>query len=127
MASEKFRQDCISALFVKNSSRMRKPGLGEPNLGAVSGAATGAIGGLFAVGLVPAIMAQDIALLMAAPRVNMLCWLAGGLIGWFIGGQVGPRLSDWTRSRQMEIVGGIASGLLPVIGIVLWGWHMATS
>jgi len=38
-----------------------RPGLGEPNLGALVGAVVGAIGGLFAVGIAPAIIDRNLA------------------------------------------------------------------
>lgn len=105
---------------------MRKPSMGEYNLGAVGGAVVGSIGGLFAVGLPPAILARNLALLFETPILGLICWIVSGLAGWFLGGQVGPRLGEMYRSQQVEILGGAFAGLIPVAGILWWSWHMTT-
>jgi len=105
---------------------MRKPSIGEYNLGALGGAVVGSIGGLFAIGLPPAILHRNPALLFATPILGLMCWIVSGIAAWFIGGQVGPRLGDKYRSQQAEILGGALTGLIPVATIVLWSWHMAT-
>ena len=103
---------------------MRKPGLGEANLGALTGAIVGAIGGLFAIGIGPAIVGKNLALLFHTPILGLICWLVSGPVGWLIGGQIGPRLGDRFQSNNGEIAGGVLGGLLPVVTIALWGWYM---
>ncbi len=105
---------------------MRTPGFGEANLGALVGAVVGAIGGLFAVGIAPAIIGRNLALLFATPMIGLLCWLVSGPVGWLIGGQVGPRLGDKFMTQRAEIIGGFLGGLVPIITIALWGWYMVT-
>ncbi len=105
---------------------MRKPGLGELNLGALAGAVVGSIGGLFAVGLAPAIILRDFARLFGTPKLGMICWLIAGALGWFIGGQIGPRVADRFNINRAELIGGGLGGLIPVILIALWGWYMTT-
>jgi hypothetical protein len=105
---------------------MRRPGLGEASQGALAGAVVGAIGGLFAVGLAPAIIGKDLTLLFKFPLLSLLCWLVSLPAGWFIGGQVGPPLGELLNSPRAEVVGGAIGGLVPVLGIALWGWYMIT-
>jgi len=105
---------------------MRKPSIGEYNLGALAGAVVGSIGGLFAVGLPPAILARNPALLLGTPILGLLSWLLSGLLGWFLGGQIGPRLGEKSGSQQSELLGGALAGLAPVICITLWSWYMVT-
>lgn len=97
---------------------------GEANVGALVGAIVGAIGGLFALGLVRAIVNHDVRLLFGTPILGLICWLVSGLVGWFIGGQVGPLLAGKKQSRRTEAVGGALGGLIPVLLIALWGWYM---
>jgi hypothetical protein len=103
---------------------MRKPGFGETNLGAVTGAATGSIGGLFAVGIVPAIVYRDVTVLFHTPILALISWLTCIITGWLIGGQIGPRLGMRLKSQRAESVGGCIGGLIPIIAIVLWSWYM---
>jgi hypothetical protein len=105
---------------------MRKPPIGEYNLGALAGAVVGSIGGLFAVGLPPAILARNPALLLGTPVLGLLSWLISGLLGWFLGGQIGPRLGEKFYSQQAELFGGALAGLVPVVCITLWSWYMVT-
>ena len=103
---------------------MRKPAFGEANQGALAGVIVGAIGGLFAIGLAPAIISGHIAFLFGTPLLGLICWLVSGPLGWFIGGQIGPRIGERFHSLKAEIIGGALGGLVPVIAIVLWGWYM---
>ena len=105
---------------------MRHPGIGEANLGAVAGAVVGAIGGLFAIGIGPALVARNPAHLFRYPLLSLICWLISGLLGWLLGGQVGPRLGEMLRNQRAEIITGGVAGLVPVVLIALWGWRMAT-
>jgi hypothetical protein len=103
---------------------MRKPPLGEANLGAVAGAVVGAIGGLFAIGIGPAILGKNLALLFGTPILALVCWFVSGPIGWVIGGQVGPRIGEKFNTQRAELIGGALGGLVPVLMIALWGWYM---
>lgn len=104
---------------------MRGPGIGESNLGAAAGAAVGAIGGLFAIGFLPAIQFRDLSLLIATPMLNLICFGLCGAAGWLLGGQIGPRLGMRFSSPRAEVVAGVLGGLVPVILIAIWGWRMA--
>jgi hypothetical protein len=101
-----------------------RPGLGEANLGALVGAVVGAIGGLFAIGIGPAIIGQSAARLVGTPILGFHSFLVSGPVGWLIGGQIGPRLGDKFNNQRAEIAGGIVAGLIPVILIGFWGWYM---
>ncbi len=102
---------------------MRKPRFGEANFGAMAGAITGAIGGLFALGIPEAILDRNPAALVSAPRLGLICLLISGPIGWVLGGQIGPRLSNTVKT---ESVLGVVGGLIPVTLIALWGWWYVT-
>jgi len=105
---------------------MKRPTIGEANMGALAGAIVAAIGGLFAVGIAPAVLARNPALLFGTPILGLICWVISGPVGWLIGGQIGPLLGDRFRTRQAEMVGGALGGMVPVILIALWGWYMVT-
>jgi hypothetical protein len=100
------------------------PRFGQGSLGALIGAVVGAIGGLFAVGIAPAILAHEPALLFAARKLGLICWLISGLMGWLLGGQFGPRFGNRFRTRSAEITGGVMGGLIPIVLIALWGWYL---
>jgi hypothetical protein len=116
----------LFGIYEKLSLQMRKPPIGEYNLGALAGAVIGSIGGLFAVGLPPAILARNPALLFGTPILGLISWLVSGVLGWLLGGQIGPRLGEKYGSQQSEIVGGALAGLIPVMSIILWSWYMVT-
>lgn len=103
---------------------MRKPAFGEANMGALAGAVIGAIGGLFAIGIGPAIAAQNIRLLVGTPILAIISLLVCGPLGWIIGGQIGPRLGGKFQTQRAETIGGVIGGLIPVLLVVLWGWYM---
>jgi hypothetical protein len=103
---------------------MRNPGFGEANLGALAGAVVGAIGGLFAIGIGPAIAARNLALLFGTPILGLISWVICGLLGWVLGGQIGARLGEKFASQKVEIIGGGVAGLMPVLLIAYWGWSM---
>lgn len=105
---------------------MKNPALWELNLGALVGVVVGGIGGLFAVGIAPAIVLRDAAQLFSTPVLDMIFWLVGMPIGYFIGGQIGPRLEGWLGERRGNILGGVIGGLIPAISVALWGWYMVT-
>ncbi len=105
---------------------MRNPRLGEPNLGAVAGATVGGIGGLFAIGIAPAIIGRNPALLFGWPMLGLICWLISIPVGWLLGGQIGPRCGEKFNHERAEIAGGVLGGLIPVVLIALFGWYMVT-
>ena len=109
---------------MKNSARMRKPGFGESNLGAVAGAVVGSIGGLFALGVVRAILLKDITALLGTPLLGVASWVISLPCGWLLGGQIGPRVGEKLRSQKGEIIGGVLGGLIPVLLIASWGFYM---
>ncbi len=102
------------------------PGMWQASLGSLIGAVVGAIGGLFAVGIAPAIIERNLAVLFATPVLGFICWVVSGIGGWVLGGQLGPRLGDRFQSRNAEIAGGVVGGLIPITLIALWGWYMVT-
>lgn len=103
---------------------MRKPGFGEANMGALAGAVIGAIGGLFAIGIGPAIANQNIRLLVGTPILAIVSLLVCGPLGWLIGGQIGPRLGGKFNTQRAETIGGVIGGLVPVVLVALWAWYM---
>jgi uncharacterized membrane protein len=116
----------LSRICEKLTPHMRRPPIGEYNLGALAGAVVGSIGGLFAIGLPPAILHRNPAFLLGTPILGLICWLVCGVVGWYIGGQVGPRLGEKYGSQQAETVGGALAGLIPVAGIILLSWYIMT-
>ena len=104
---------------------MRKPPLGEYNLGALAGTVVGSIGGLFAIGLVRAILGRNIALLLSMPILGLFSWIICGGLGWLLGGQIGPRFDDKFNSQSAEYLGGALGGLIPVILVACWAWYMS--
>jgi hypothetical protein len=104
---------------------MRKPPPGEYNLGAVAGAIVGSIGGLFAIGVVRAILGRNLALLFSMPILGLLGWLVCGVLGWLAGGQIGPRLGGKQYSQRAEMLGGALGGLIPVVLVALWALYMS--
>ena len=84
----------------------------------------GAIGGLFALGLVPTILYGDLHLILEIRKLNLLSWLISMAAGWWIGGFSGP----WARRRfgteRSEIIGGVCGGLVPVVLVAALGWYI---
>ena len=106
---------------------MRGPSFGEANASALVGAIVGAVGGLFALGIAPAVIMRNLAFLFSTPLLGLICWFISGGIGWVLGGQIGPRLGDAFRSRRSEFIGGAVGGLIPVCLLALWGWYMVAA
>lgn len=103
-----------------------KPTIGEANLSALIAGVIGAIGGLFALGLAPAIVLRKPQFLASAPIMSVICFFLCGVLGWFIGGQIGPRLHHFLGIKPGYIVGGIIGGLFPILGITALGWYLVT-
>jgi len=103
---------------------MRRPGIGESNLGALAGVVVGAFGGLFAVGIARAILGRDLALLFITPVLSMVSWVVCAVGGWVLGGKLGPIAGKVFKHQRAEVVAGALGGLVPVILIALWGWYM---
>ena len=104
---------------------MRKPPLGEYNFGALAGAVVGSIGGLFAIGAVRAILGRNPALLFSTPVLGLVSWAVCGILGWLLGGQIGPRVGEKYYSPRIELVAGGVSGLLPVLLVAGWAFYMS--
>lgn len=105
---------------------MREPSVGKENLGAVIGAVTGAVGGLFAVAIPLAIMTRNIQALAVARKFGVISFLVCVPIGWFAGGYLSYGLGKLFPSKQANIIGGLVGGLFPVTCFVLWGWYLIT-
>lgn len=88
------------------------------------GAIVGSIGGLFAIGLVRAILLQNVVQLFSTPKLGLICWILCGAIGWFLGGQIGPWLGQRLDSPRAEVLGGALGGLIPVLLLAAWAWYM---
>ena len=58
--------------------------------------------------------------------LNLTSFIISGIAGWFIGGQIGPRIGEPLNSRTAESIAGAFGGLVPVILLALWGWYMVT-
>ena len=100
-----------------------KPGaIGEANLGALIGSCIGSITGLFAIGIAPAIIESNAQLVIAPPKIGLICFVLGGLFGWFAGGALGHKLAHVLSLQRAHVTAGIISGLLPFVGFVLFGW-----
>ena len=91
----------------------------------MSGAAVGSIGGLFALGVAPAVIARNPSFLVGMPILGLGSLVVCGILGWLIGGQIGPRIGDRLQSDKSEILCGGLSGLIPVIMVMMFGWYMA--
>ena len=104
----------------------RKPPFGEANLAALIAAVLGSIAGLFALGLIPAILARNPHFLAAAPTLNVVSFFLCGGAGWVLGGQIGPRLVEPFGEKRGFIAGGIIGGVIPVMAIAAAGWYLAT-
>ena len=104
----------------------RRPPIGEANLAALIAAVIGCIGGLFALGIAPSIITHNIQVLAATPMLNVISFFLTGLVGWFIGGQIGPRLHGLVGEQGGLVTGGIIGGLIPVAAMIGAGWYLVT-
>ena len=105
---------------------MRRPAFGEASYGAVSGTVVAGVGGLFAIDVAMALMNRDAALLFRTPILSLLSWLVSVPVGWFLGGQIGPRIGWRFNSEKVEVVTGALCGLVPVMVIAMLGWYLAS-
>ncbi len=105
---------------------MEEPSIGKENLGAVIGAAVGAVGGLIAIAIPYAILTRNLQSLSAARTFGIISFLICTPIGWFAGGYLSHFLEKFLAPKPAGIIGGIIGGLLPVTGVALYGWHMTT-
>jgi hypothetical protein len=96
----------------------RGPGLFEASLGALIGAATGGVLGLFAVGAYPAMVTRDLSWFFRTPSLNVISCLVCVPVGWLLGWLVGPPLGRRFRSPKVEIAAGVVAGLIPV-GVII--------
>jgi len=103
---------------------MREPSVGKENLGAVIGAVTGALGGLFAVAIPLAILTRSLQALSAARTFGLISFLVCPPIGWFAGGYLCHAITKRFGERKAAVLGGLVGGLLPVTGFALWGFYM---
>ena len=104
---------------------MSEPPLREYSLSGLVGAIVGSIGGLFAIGLVRAILGRNVALLLSTPILGLASWVVCGGAGWLLGSQIGPRLGERFDSQRAQILAGVIGGLIPVLLVALWAWYMS--
>lgn len=100
------------------------PPLGQANLAALIGGSVGSITGLFAMGIIPALMEKDLHRLMTQPNLSLFCFFIGGVIGWLVGGQIGPRIGNPRTGQRAHIMGGVLGGLIPFISFLALGWFL---
>jgi hypothetical protein len=112
------------AAALRKGAGVNGPNEAEGDLGALAGAIVAGVGGLFALGVAPAIIYRDLSLMFRTPMLGMACLLAGGPTGWFLGGWIGRFFGKTLRRRGCEIVGGVFGGLVPVSAIILLGWYL---
>ena len=103
---------------------MNKSPLDEYSLSAMVGAIVGSIGGLFAIGLVRAILAHNIVLIFSFPILGFLSWIVCGVAGWLLGGRIGPLVRQEVRLLPGGVLGGALGGLIPVLLVAIWAWYM---
>jgi Na+/proline symporter len=103
---------------------MNQTPIGQANLAALIGGSIGSITGLFAMGIVPALMERELQRLMTQPNLSLFCFFIGGVVGWLAAGQIGPRLEKPRAIQRAHIVGGIIGGLIPFVWLVLLGWFL---
>ena len=105
---------------------MREPSFGKENLGAVIGAALGALGGLMGVAIPYAIATKSLEALSAARTFGIMGFFVGTPVGWFAGGYI----ADWLArkklpARESGVLGGIAGGLIPAAMFALVGFLLS--
>lgn len=105
---------------LSHKPKRRSPGLFDATLGALAGAVTGGVLGLFAVGIYPTIVAHDITHLFRYPLLSVISCLICAPVSWILGWLIGPQLGRRFNSPKTEIIAGVVAGLVPVAGVILW-------
>jgi hypothetical protein len=101
---------------------------GDINLGAVGGGVVGSVGGLFAVGIPPAVVLRSLQALFSTPKIAIICFFIAGIAGLILGGQLGIQLRKRRAlSPKAELIAGGVAGLIPVILVMIWSYHMVTT
>lgn len=103
---------------------MSSPRPGRINLGGLAGLAVGGTGGLFSLGVVPAIVLANPRLLFNTPTLNVLCWIASLVVGWLAGTYLGYVFGRKYQTQRAEITGGIVAGVLTVLLGSALGWFL---
>lgn len=101
---------------------MSSPRLGRINLGGLAGLAVAGTGGLFSLGVVPAISLGNPRLLFNTPTLNVMCWVASLIFGWIGGTYVGYAFGRKYQSQRAEITGGSLAGVLTICLGTFLGW-----
>jgi hypothetical protein len=83
-------------------NKSTEPGMSQTNLGAVAGGVIGSAGGLFAVGIPPAIVARSLQGLFSTPTIAVICFFIAGILGMVIGGVLGPQARRLSPNPWME-------------------------
>ncbi len=86
----------------------------------------GGMGGLVAIAIPLAILRGDIRALSEARAFGLVGFLVSATVGWFLGGQIGPRLERFLGERFAHVLGGVLGGLIPIAGLAFWGWYLVT-
>lgn len=105
----------------------RPPGSGQMNLGSLAGAVIGSVGGLFSVGIPPAIIYRSLQALFETPKIAVICFVIGGALGWMLGGLIGSLIGRKFGTPWAELAGGAIGGVLPVVMILVWSYRMVTT
>lgn len=101
---------------------MKSRTIRETTLASMIGSILGSIPGLFAIGVIPAILEREPRLVLAHPTIGLLCFVVGGVFGWFVGGSLGWRLGKPHGTPQSQVTGGVIAGTLPLIAFLVLGW-----
>jgi hypothetical protein len=112
----------IRGAIFRPESMAIKPEWGELNHGALAGLLVGVFGGMFAIQLPGVVEHGNLMNLLTAPKLTIVGGVAGGLAGWFLGGQAGPYLRTSLHNRKAEFLGGALGGMVVVFVLLLAGF-----